>query len=575
MLKNCLSFFLTACVLTAVPAAAQDRQTVPFSPVPEVEPFKISPGSSFSASSSHPRPAVSAEFPIPSKHRITADLEEALDVIGKNYGGKIAYEKVIKSSIDAMLGTLDPHSTYFDAAEYREMQDEQRSEYFGIGSTIVNYEKEGKLDTYIISTFPGSPAAQAGLRFGDRIAAVDGTDVSGKGSDIVRDKVRGRNGTVVRLKVERAATGNVDTVTIRRGRVPQPSIPDAYILKPGVGYVDLSEGFNYTTSAELESALRSLRRKGMNSLILDLRGNTGGILEQAVKVAEKFIPAGNVIVSQRGRLSIDNRIWRSNGRAAESLPLVVLVDRNSASASEIVAGAFQDYDRALIVGEKTFGKGLVQSIINLPRGAGLAITTAKYFTPSGRSIQRDYSNGNLYDYFSHRNETVAKVRLAAQTITRRTVYGGDGIEPDEVLPSEEFTTDQLALLDPIFFFAADVANGRVKGLEHYRVDHIRSPNHRLGSNDFAVNDVILAAFANYFADGSSWKLEPGIVDRERRFISTRLRYLLTMAAFGSTTAEQVLIENDPQVAKAVESLPRAAQLAQSARKTLQAAANRK
>ena len=169
--------------------------------------------------------------------------------------------------------------------------------------------------------------------------------------------MRGKKGTIARLTIERAANGKLETVEIRRNRVPQPSIPDAYMIRQGIGYVDMSEGFNYTTLDELNVALTELHKQGMTSLILDLRENPGGILDQAVGVAEKFLPAGSTIVTQRGRFKIDSRIWTSKNPKPENLPLVVLVNEGSASASEIVAGAMQDYDRALIIGEKTFGKG--------------------------------------------------------------------------------------------------------------------------------------------------------------------------------------------------------------------------
>jgi carboxyl-terminal processing protease len=257
----------------------------------------------------------------------------------------------------------------------------------------------------------------------------------------------------VRLTIERADTKRIETVELKRSRVPQPSLPDAYLLRAGVGYIDLTEGFNYTTAEELKAALKELHAQGMKSLILDLRGNPGGILDQAVKVTEKFLPAGSQIVTQRGRFRIDNRTWNSADKNAETMPLVVLVNEQSASASEIVAGALQDYDRAIIVGEKTFGKGLVQSVINLPYGSGLTLTTARYFTPSGRSIQRDYENSGLYEYFNHKTSLSEqeKNKPLARTVTGRKVFGGDGILPDETVKTAKLTATEISLLDPIFF----------------------------------------------------------------------------------------------------------------------------
>ncbi|MEO6050206.1 MAG: S41 family peptidase [Pyrinomonadaceae bacterium] len=194
--------------------------------------------------------------------------------------------------------------------------------------------------------------------------------MTGKDSNVVRDKIRGGSGTIFRLTVERSATNRIETIEISRNRVPQPSIPDAYILRHGTGYIDLSEGFNYTTSDEFDAALQQLKRGGMRSLVLDLRGNGGGIVDQAIKVAEKFLPAGTLTLTQRGRTRIDNRVWKSTNTNPDQMPLVVLVNGQTASASEIVAGAFQNDDRAMIVGEKTFGKGLVQSVIDLPGSTG-------------------------------------------------------------------------------------------------------------------------------------------------------------------------------------------------------------
>jgi carboxyl-terminal processing protease len=334
------------------------------------------------------------------------------------------YNETIKSSIIGMLRTLDPHSNYYDRREFEELRNDQRSEYYGIGASINNWTIDSNTDTYIMATFEGSPAQRAGLRYGDRIAQVDGQDMRGKSSAEVRDRIRGPRGSEVRLMIERAATGRIEPVVITRDAVGQPSIPDYYMLRPGVGYIDMQRGFNTTTSDELERALTVLRGQAMTSLVLDLRNNPGGFLDQAVRVADRFLQRGQVILTQRGRTPASecsrraeraengDCVHRARNESSDNTPLIVLINRGSASASEIVAGALQDHDRGLIVGETSFGKGLVQSIFFLEYGAGLTLTSAKYYTPSGRLIQRDYSNGSLYDYYR---------RIVLQSAIRRTL----------------------------------------------------------------------------------------------------------------------------------------------------------
>lgn len=570
-MRRFLCFAVLICVAGILPAFPQTKGKT-LTELPQSEPFKISRGGFFSASPSRPEGETTSAGGRSGTDRTLADFSEALEIIRKNHvSGKTAdYNELTKSSITSMLRTLDPHSNYFDADEWNEMMDDQRSEYYGIGATIVNYEKGGEVDTYIVSTFPDSPASKANLRFGDKIISVNGEKSSGRTSDIVRDRIRGKSGSVVRMTVERADTHNVETIELKRNRVPQPSIPDAYILRPGVGYVELSEGFNYTTFDELDTAMKALREQGMKSLILDLRNNPGGIVDQAVKVAEKFLPQGSPILSQKGRSRIDNRNWKSANRAAESMPLAVLVDENSASASEIVAGALQDQDRALLVGEKTFGKGLVQSVISLPYGSGLTLTAARYYTPSGRSIQRDYTHMNIYDYFSHKTAPAEQnQRFMARTVTGRKVYGGDGITPDEVVKAPEMTRRESALLDPLFFFSRELATGKVPGFESYKATGRVQYGQRISAGNMPVTDALVAAFESYLERNKTWNIAGWQRGSETTFIRSRLRYNLIMAAFGVVSANQVLIEEDPQVAKAVEALPRAQQLALSARKTMQ------
>ncbi|MEP6849413.1 MAG: S41 family peptidase [Acidobacteriota bacterium] len=548
----------------------QERTAPPISQLPPPEPFKLRPGSQFSASGSSPNirePIVDSE-----REKIISDVVEALGIIKKNYaGGSTDPGSLVKSAIASSLHSLDPHSNYFDSAEYSSLLEEQQSEYSGIGATIVNYERNGQRDTYVIATYPGSPAERAHLRYGDKIVAVNDKPSNGKDSIDVRDEVRGKDGSIVRVKIERAETGAIETVELKRGVVPQPSIPDYYMLRPGIGYVDMSEGFNYTTAGELAEALKDLHRQGMTSLILDLRENPGGIVEQAVKTAEQFLPAGSVILSQRGRYRIDSRVWKSANRAVDSVPLVVLVNENTASASEIVTAALQDYDRALVVGEKTFGKGLVQNVINLPFGSGLTLTAARYYTPSGRSIQRDYSHLGLYDYFKSRTDLPEqeKVKFEAHTTTNRKVYGGDGIMPDERIAGTGLTPQQSALLDPLFFFSRDLIHGKVRGFEKYSVAPAAKSGRRVAGGEIAVPEGLIDTFVRYASADTDASFADRFLQDQKAFIRTRLRYDLAMSAFGSVVANQILTEEDPQVAKASEALPRAQQLEASAAKIRQ------
>jgi len=507
---------------------------------------------------------------------ITQDFQEALSVIQQNYidGNKIDYNDVYKSSITGMLRSLDPHSNYFDREEFEDMLNDQRSEYFGIGASILNYPKGDSVDTYVTATFEDSPAWKAGLRYGDRIDAVDNVSMHGKSSAEVRDKIRGPRDTHVTLTLTRAATGKVENVEIIRNKVPQPSVPDFYFLRPGVGYIDMTRGFNADTAEGLDLALESLHEHGMTSLVLDLRNNPGGLLDQAILVARTFLPAGQVIMSQKGRSGMTDRIYTSTRTDPDRVPLVILVNEFTASASEIVAGAIQDHDRGLIVGQTSFGKGLVQSIMRLPdncfRGcAGLTLTSAYYYTPSGRLIQRDYSDGSFYNYIYRggtlRENTTPKPNgPASRTDTGRTVYGGGGITPDEMINAETLTTAQGRLRSPIFFFARDLANGRVPGFDSYRADKPIVYGHVIDERDFPPNEQLFLSFRDYVAKDNNWKPLLSQVDKNRSFIETQLRYNLAMAAYGITTSSQVLIRQDNQVAKAVDVLPRARELAMAA-----------
>ena len=571
-MRNRLLFALSAILILAIalPVLIQAQQQQGKSSK------EVAQGAAAERSSSDPAAAAAtrASRAVTSED-IEGDLAEALTVIQDNYvdGNKLDYNGIFKSSITGMLRTLDPHSNYFDRAEFDEFRTDQRSEYFGIGATIGDLRTSETVNTYIRATFENSPAFRAGLRYGDKIVAINGQSMVGKPYGQVREFLRGPRGTVAKVTVEHL-DGRTETVEITRDAVPQPSIPEAYIIRPGIGYVAMTGGFNTTTADEFRAALERLREQGMQMLILDLRGNGGGLLNQAVRVANTFLRRGQLIVTQKGRVRGSSETYLADNQSPDQSPLVVLVNRGSASASEIVAGAMQDHDRAIIVGENTFGKGLVQIPFPVDYGSALMLTIAKYYTPSGRLIQRDYSNASFYDYYTNGGSLRTENQQAPQTPTGpesrtdtgRTVYGGGGIMPDETVKPRVITPAQQRLVDPAFAFALELSRGRVAGFEQYKLQRGIDYRSDLKATDFVVTDALFKAFKDFVATKTSYKLTPALLDKERAFTERQLRYELATAAYGTTTAFQVFNYDDPQITRAIELMPRARELAQMAQR---------
>ena len=504
---------------------------------------------------------------------IKSDVSEALSVIQSNYidGRKLDYNQIFKSSISGMLSVLDPHSTYFDPIEYASFRTEQRSEYYGIGATIEDMRQGSDVNTYIRATFPDSPAARAGLRFGDRILAVDGNSMKGKTYPEVRKFLLGPRGTTVKVTVEHPATKQTETVNIVRDAVSLPSIAQAYMLRPGVGYVAMTGGFNLTTADEFEDALKILHSKGMGMLVLDLRGNRGGLLIQAVRVANTFLQRGQMIVTQKGRFRDSSQSYAAVNENPDNVPVVVLVNGETASAAEIVAGALQDHDRALIVGETTFGKGLVQFPFQLDYDSALLLTIAKYFTPSGRLIQRDYSNGGFYNYYFPGGLAADKAAQnnpqngpESHTDTGRAVYGGGGISPDEVVKPGIISAPERHLRDVAFAFSLELISGRVSGFDSYKIQHAIEFDHDLASDDYPITDQLFNELKKFAASKPIFKVTADQLDKSRNFAERQLRYNVLSAAYGYRIATQVFNDSDPQVARAVDVMPRARELALAA-----------
>ncbi len=493
--------------------------------------------------------------------RIVADYSEALDVIDKNYVGKIDHEKVADSSIQSMLWSLDPHSSFFTREEFRKLYEEQASQFYGIGVSILQH-RDG---VYVQSVIPNTPADKAGLRYGDRFLQVDAKDAKEWTSAEVSKNVRGKGGTPVKIKIERAAANAPLDFEIIRGGVPLPSIRNYFMLPNSVGYVGLTGGFQETTSEELGDAIGEMQKQGMKGLVLDLRGNPGGLLPQAIEVVSRFVPSGQTVVSVKGRSRYSKtEALLSKGGPVDNFPLVILINGGSASASEIVAGAIQDYGRGVVVGTESFGKGLVQRVFQLPYETGLTLTTARYYTPYGRSLQRDYSSGSIYDYYSHQDESNSasengKPRPVGSPVTTpsgRVLYGGRGIEPDVRVAAVEYNPLRFRINDAAFYFTRQLVAGKVPGFENYKVDR-QNQSLTVMPNAFVISDKLFEAFRNFTIADKASGLSADHVNKQMEFAKMRLREELATANHSNEAGIQVLLEVDPQVLKAIESMPEA------------------
>jgi carboxyl-terminal processing protease len=458
-------------------------------------------------------------------------------------------EKLVYSSINGMLRTLDPHSSFLEPRAFAEMQDRQKGSFFGLGILITRRNNQ----ITVITPLEGTPASRLGIRAGDIIAEVEGEPTDEMSVDEVVKKLKGPKGTVVNIKIVRVGMKEPIPLTIERAAIPTNSITNVLMVRPGIGYIRIKD-FTYTTVKELGEALDALEKQGMQKLLLDLRMNPGGLLDAAVGVADHFIDPGQMIVYHKGRSAETYQEYRAPGKYKTlDLPVIVLLNRESASASEIVAGAIQDHDRGLVVGETSWGKGLVQSVYSLQYGAGLALTTSRYYTPSGRNIQRDYSS--FYDYYL--GESGARVdheREIFRTDTGRTVYGGGGIAPDVVVkPREPHQVVQLLQVRSAIF--------------NFAVQYVaENPDVTM---DFEITDEVLDAFVRYAAENEvateqdiRQAFDGDPLDRE--FVERTLIAEIVAAKFGYDASYPYRLQGDEQVEKAIELFPEAERLAERA-----------
>ncbi len=468
-------------------------------------------------------------------------------VVEQNYAEKMDTDRTDKAiydgAIPGMLHVLDPHSNFYDPKAYAQMREDQHGRYYGVGMTIQPQLVDGVVKIFILYPAEGTPAFRAGIKPGDQIISVDGKSVDGMDSAAVASMLKGPRGTHVAVIMAREGSAKPITFDLTRDEIPRPSVDLAFEIKPGVGYMHVTN-FQETTAKEVGDALDRFRSQGpLKGLVIDLRGNPGGLLNQAVDMSSKFLQKGQVVVSQHGRIDRDQVYAVQSGESGPKYPVVVLVNRNTASAAEIVSGALQDHDRALIVGETTFGKGLVQTVFNVSQNTGLALTTFHYYTPSGRLIQRPYDHMSLYDYYYVRDASNPKDnsnREVKLTDEGRTVYGGGGITPDEHIDPIKSNHVQETLLQHYAFFNFS---------KHYLAGHPVT-------KDFNVTDDVLAQFKTYLKDKKIDVSDQDIA-ANLDWIKETIKSDLFTSQFGQLEGSKVRAQWDPQIQKALGYMPQA------------------
>ena len=527
---------------------------------------------------------------------------ELVEAAHANYAvDDVSYRDLVYASIGGMLRNLDPHTSFLPPVAYDTMRERQQSSFYGLGIYVGT--RNGRLT--VISPIEGTPGYEKGIRAGDIIHLIDGEPTEEMNPNEAIRKLKGPKGTDVTVTLLRPGFDEPLEVTVTRAEIPQETVRHAHMLTPETGFLWITD-FSRSTGGEVARALADLKEQGMERLILDLRFNGGGLLDQAIEVSDQFVPPGSTIVETRGRIDSSHQSYGSTGRYEPlGLPIVVLVNAGSASASEIVSGAIQDHDVGLVVGESTWGKGLVQTVYELSYGAGLALTTARYYTPAGRLIQRDYSS--YWDYYTGydadggngdddggnganggdgdsganggsdgnaNGEGEAEAEASGEadagvdaspssgpdgsanedrpvfyTDLGREVYGGGGVTPDYVVSLED---------DPPVISRLRAQSG------FHRFPFEEGVPDGVDSTDWRVPDDYLARFWDWIVDEDlvsaedlDEALEDPAVERHARI---RLRYEIFNTAFGLTEGFKAERELDNQLARAIELLDEAADL---------------
>jgi carboxyl-terminal processing protease len=471
------------------------------------------------------------------------------DVVEQNFADKIDPDKAVyKGAIPGMLRTLDPHSNFFDPHDFEALRDEQKGRYYGVGMTVQG--RNGK--TIVIAPFKGSPAYKAGIRPGDVITKVNGESTDNLDTTKVADRLKGPRGTPVDILILREGSAEPLAFHVIRDEINRESVKDAMWIKPGIAYVEV-EQFIENTGKDLQSALDKLGQNNIKGLILDLRTNPGGLLPEGIAVADQFLDKNAVVVSHHGHASPEKIYYAQHGNHGRNYPMVVLVNHLSASAAEIVSGALQDHDRAWILGETTFGKGLVQTVFPLREGTGLALTTYRYYTPSGRLIQRDYTNVSFFDYYYRNNTEARNDKDVKMTDGGRTVYGGGGITPDEKYTAPKLDAFESQLVRKYAFF-------------NFTKWYFGTHSSKLPEG-WAPDTATITEFHDWLMK-QSIEFSEADFTKDHDFMKRALQKDMYTTAFSMDESRRFDIETDPMVEKAVESMPKAQALLDNVRKVL-------